>query len=86
MADDPRPVNWYRSARKHRIGRAHAITVMTSTDALRVPGTDGLADRLVWVGPDDRGLTLEVVALDLPDQIIVIHVMPYSFRRRQEGQ
>jgi hypothetical protein len=38
---------------------------------------------LVWVGDDDRGVELEVVALDLPGALIVIHVFPTSLRRRQ---
>jgi len=40
-------------------------------------------DRLVWVGEDDRGLELEVVALVLPDYLLVIHVMPTQLRRRR---
>ena len=37
--------------------------------------------RLVWIGVDDRGLELEIVALDLEDAVVVIHVMPTSLRR-----
>lgn len=37
--------------------------------------------RLVWIGADDRGIELEIVALDLPDAIVVIHVMPTALRR-----
>jgi len=37
--------------------------------------------RLVWIGPDDRGIELEIVALDLPDEWLVIHVMPTALRR-----
>jgi hypothetical protein len=33
-----------------------------------------------WVGPDDRGVELEVVALASPDVLLVIHVMPTQFR------
>jgi hypothetical protein len=36
----------------------------------------------VWVGPDDRGLEFEIVAIVEPDYLLVIHVMPYHFRRR----
>jgi hypothetical protein len=35
----------------------------------------------VWIGADDRGIELEIVAPDLDDAIIVIHVMPTSLRR-----
>jgi len=37
---------------------------------------------LVWIGEDDRGIELEIVALDLGDAIVVVHVMPTALRRR----
>ena len=37
--------------------------------------------RLVWIGVDDRGIELEIVALDLEHSVVVIHVMPTSLRR-----
>lgn len=37
--------------------------------------------RLLWIGPDDRGLSLEVVAILEPDYLLVIHVMPHHYRR-----
>lgn len=37
--------------------------------------------RLVWIGMDDRGIELEIVALDLPDGVVVLHVMPTALRR-----
>jgi len=36
---------------------------------------------LVWIGSDDRGIELEIVAMDLPDAVVVIHVMPTDLRR-----
>ena len=38
--------------------------------------------RLVWIGSDDRGVELEIVALDLDEAVVVIHVMPTELRRR----
>ena len=49
----------------------------------RVPADGDLDDRLLWVGPDDRGIVLEVVAVDLPDYLLVIHAMPVALRRNQ---
>jgi len=37
--------------------------------------------RLLWIGPDDRGLNLEVVALVEPHYRLVIQVMPHPLRR-----
>lgn len=49
----------------------------------RVAADGDLDDRLLWVGPDDRGIVLEVVAVDLPDYLLVIHAMPVALRRNQ---
>lgn len=48
----------------------------------RVPATATADARLVWIGDDDRGVELEIVALDLDDAIVVVHVMPTALRRR----
>lgn len=49
----------------------------------RVPADGDLDDRLLWVGPDDRGIVLEVLAVDLPDYLLVIHAMPVALRRNR---
>jgi len=49
----------------------------------RVPADADLDDRLLWVGPDDRGIVLEVMAVDLPDYLLVIHAMPVALRRNR---
>jgi hypothetical protein len=36
---------------------------------------------LLWIGPDDRGVELEIVAAVLPDFNLVVHVMPTGLRR-----
>ena len=76
-----RDIRWYRSARRHRIGKAHAMHVITTVDPQAVPATDVADARLVWLGPDDRGIELEIVALDLDEAVVVIHVMPTGLRR-----
>ena len=49
----------------------------------RVPADGDLDDRLLWVGPDDRGIVLEVITVELPDYLLVIHAMPVAFRRNR---
>lgn len=49
----------------------------------RVPADGDLDDRLLWVGPDDRGIVLEVMAVDLPGCLLVIHAMPVALRRNR---
>ncbi len=55
--------------------------VIASVEPLRVPASPPSDTRLVWVGIDDRGIELEIVALDLEDAVVVIHVMPTNLRR-----
>jgi len=76
-----RVVRWYRSARRHRIGKAHAMHVIASVEPVPIPASPPSDARLVWIGMDDRGIELEIVALDLEDAVVVIHVMPPSLRR-----
>lgn len=75
-------IKWARSARKHRIGRAHAAYVIeTAPSAFEPSPAPHLQPRLRWVGADDRGVELEVVAV-VTDVLLVIHVMPTALRRK----
>ncbi len=55
--------------------------VITTVEPQVVPATQVADARLVWIGVDDRGIELEIVALDLGEAVVVIHVMPTSLRR-----
>ena len=66
-------VRFAQSARKHEIGRAHALYVMNLYDFQVDPGN---FDRRSWVGVDSRGRELEIIGIDLGDYFLVIHVMP----------
>jgi len=57
--------------------------VIDTADPVAVPATETADARLVWIGLDDRGIELEIVALDLPDEWLVIHVMPTALRRNR---
>lgn len=74
-------IRFTQSARRHRIGKAHAVYVIENTSPVDIPADGGLDPRRVWVGPDDRDVELEIVAVVLPAELLVIHVMPTSFRR-----
>lgn len=68
-----------RSGRKHKIGLGHIVEAMASAG---VPQVDG--DQLLYLGKDDRGIELEIIAV--PDDsgkadLTVIHAMPTEFRR-----
>ncbi len=56
--------------------------VINHAEPVVVESDEDVPERLLWVGPDDRGLDLEVIAIVEPDYLLVIHVMPHQFRRR----
>jgi hypothetical protein len=70
-------------ARKHKIGAAHARFVIENNNAIRMPGRNEFEHRLFWTGIDDRGVELEIAGIEFEDEILIIHVMPMNFRRRQ---
>jgi hypothetical protein len=72
-----KPIRFTRGSRKHRIGRASARHVTAPTVT-----TDEITDAvtLTWIGNDERGRELEIVAIDRPDCQLVIHVMPAHYR------
>jgi hypothetical protein len=42
-------------------------------------------DRLLYLGDDDNGVPLEVVAVELgPDELLVIHAMPLRTKYRRQ--
>lgn len=70
-------IRFTRSARRHRIGKAHALHVMNTAEPIE--DEDGIG----WIGPDDRGVELEVYLLERPDVFLVIHVMPTKLRGKK---
>ncbi len=77
-------VRFSRSARKHRIGKAHVIYIMDHVQPTVIHADADSDERLLWIGTDDRGVELEVVALKLPGLLLVIHAMPTHYHRRSK--
>jgi hypothetical protein len=77
-------VRFTRAARRHRIGRASALHVMTRLAPSRTT-TVGGASAWLWVGEDERGRELEIIGVtvqpaDEESFLLVIHVMPTHLR------
>ncbi len=72
---DQKRVVFRKSTRKHRVGHTHALYVMNSYR----PDYE-TRGRFYWLAEDSTGRLLEVIAIDEPDQIAVIHVMPHALR------
>jgi len=70
-----------RSARRHKIGQAHALAaIATAGDPIVTQEPDG--PRLHWTAEDDRGIELHIIgriAAEDAHTVIVYHVMPTSF-------
>jgi hypothetical protein len=66
-------IRFSRSARKHRIGKAHAMHVINTTDPVLVPATEKYDEQWVWSGDDDRG----------PDCMLIIHVQPTTYEHQE---
>ena len=77
-------IRFTQSARKHRIGRAHAIYVMENYSFALIKSDNEDKVQRVWVASDDRGLELEIVAVVFKDYLLVTHVMPTDLRRRKK--
>ena len=78
-------IRFTQSARRHRIGRGSARHVLATTDPMPVSTSSG-ADAWLYIGPDERGRELEIIALDVQPAdagqpyLLVIHVMPTQLR------
>jgi hypothetical protein len=73
-------VRWTQSTRRHRVGRAHARFVMANSRGRRTSSKQG-ESAIEWIGPDERGVVLEVLAVVQSDDVLlVIHVMPRALR------
>ena len=87
MSDNtcPLEVRFTQSARKHRIGRASARHVLATAKPIAITTTSG-ADAWIYVGADERGRELEVIALEVypgnggRPYLLVIHVLPTQLR------
>jgi hypothetical protein len=55
--------------------------MINNPESALLAATEQLDAQLVWIGEDDRGVELEIVALDRPDAVVVIHVMLTDLRR-----
>jgi hypothetical protein len=79
-----------QAARRHRIGRAHAIYVIDRYDPTLTSTPRGDA-ALEWYGEDSTGRELHVVVVivqpreDPLDPLLglVVHVMPTALRKRR---
>jgi hypothetical protein len=74
-------IRFTQSARKHRIGKTRALYVINHYAPIDIQSDAETREKLLWIGQDDRGLELEIVAIVSDNYLLVIHVMPTIFRK-----
>jgi len=80
-------LRWARSATRHRVNRQRSAYVIQHAGLrFRLPAEgDQRDDRLLFVGDDEDGLEIEVMAVELEDdELFVIHAMPMRAKYRDE--
>ena len=83
-------LRWARAATKHRISRDRSRYVIEHC-GLRfeqdppADAPESASLRLVFLGDDEKGIALEVMAVELEnDALLVIHAMPLRDRYRKQ--
>lgn len=77
-------VRFTQSTRIHHIGRGSARFVMNTYDPTPTVTTRG-EDALEWLGEDERGRELHIIAVPLADEtLLVIHVFPTALLRKDK--
>lgn len=72
-----------QSARRRKVGVARVLEAMTDAgEPTVIPATADYDERLLFIGRDHTGLELEILAIEQPDRLLVIHVMPTEWRNR----
>lgn len=68
-------------ARKHGISRRRIEQALRSQIAADTTRTGTADPKIRFVGTDDRGEEIEIVAVVLPGVLLIIHAMPTRYRR-----
>jgi hypothetical protein len=72
-------LRWAKSAAKHRISRERGGHVVQTTETIiREPAPEDSPledDRIVFLGPDQNGVMLEVMAIETDQGLLIIHAM-----------
>jgi hypothetical protein len=70
------PVEFTQSARRHKIGRARVRQVLADpVVVVRIEEPHDPRVRMLYLGDDESGRALEVVAVEEGDRLVVIHAM-----------
>jgi hypothetical protein len=68
-----------RSSRRHKIGKAHVLAALANAGTPTVLPNGNL----YWLGVDDRGVELEIIAfiaVEDPNLAVIKHVFPTALK------
>jgi hypothetical protein len=68
-------------ARAHKIGVAHIEYVISRHEAAEGIRPSGETE-LTWIGVDDRGLELHIIAVPTEKWLLIIHAAPREYGRK----
>ncbi len=73
-----------RSARKHRVSVDSILAALENAGepTKTVPGRHPDEVVYTFIGVDSRHEEIEIVAIDQPDMLLVIHAMPTKWRKK----
>ncbi|NQW71896.1 MAG: hypothetical protein HQ453_04125 [Actinobacteria bacterium] len=69
-------------ARKHGISSRRIEQALLSQTEAEAIGTKTTDPKIRFIGRDDRGEEIEMVAVVLPGLLLIIHAMPTRYRRK----
>ena len=68
-------------ARKHGLSRARVQQALDNQLSSETHESGTTDPKIRFIGTDSRGTELEIVAVVLPDLLLIIHAMPTRFRK-----
>ncbi len=81
----PAQIRFAQSAHKHKIGKSRVLHVLENFPAHELKTDNQFERKFYWGGKNDRGLKLEIIAVVTASYLLIIHVMPRSFRGGKDG-
>jgi hypothetical protein len=79
------PIRFSRSASRHGISQARARHVVEHCPCPLCAPDEGDEDLIAFLGPDGRGIPVEVIAVELADgDLLVIHAMKLRLKYRDD--
>jgi len=77
-------VEFTQSARRHKVGRARVRQVLADpVVVVRIEEPGDPRVRMLYLGDDESGRALEVVAVEEGDRLVVIHAMDLRAKFRE---